>query len=149
MHKQLLSFLVLAGILQLMACDDGGGDPPVQTESQKVTAILVGSSTSGSQWSMTSVFVDEIDYTEVFDGFTMTFTETGVTTTSGSVVFESTDGWNFKDETTAAQIVTDAGLTLSIDELTENKLVFSFEFDETIYGRTSAVGGNNVFTLNR
>ncbi len=148
MYKRLLSFIILAGVLQLMACDDGG-DAPAPTEAQKVTALLVGSSASGSTWSLSSVFVDEVDYTEVFDGFTMAFTETGVTTSNGTVVFEATDGWDFKDAATAAQIVTDSGLELTINELTETTLVFSFEFDETIYGRTSAVGGNNVFTLNR
>lgn len=148
MYKRLLSFIVLGLALQFMACNDSS-DGPAQTEAQRVTELLVGSSSTGSQWSLVSVFVDETEYTEVFDGFTMTFTESGVTTTNGTVVFESTDGWNFKDEATAAQIVTDAGLELTIDELTETKLVFSFEFDETIYGRTSAVGGTNVFTLNR
>lgn len=148
MGKLLLSSLFLIAMLQFVACDKGD-DPPAQTEAQKVTALLIGSGGSGSQWSLSSVFVDEVDYTEVFQGFTMTFSETGVTTTNGTVVFESTDGWNFKDEATATQIVTDSGLELTIDELTENQLIFSFEFDETIYGRTSAVGGINVFTLNR
>ncbi len=148
--RAILSVFVLAIMLHSISCKSSGSDPIPETEIQRVTKLLIGDATSGTQWNIESVKVDEIDYTEVFAGFTITFTETGFTSTKGTIVFDATDSWSFKDDT--AKVITTSNVDITIDEITESRLVFSFTWEGTVYGdggRKSAVGGENVFTMNR
>ena len=145
--RLIISFVAVIAVFQLASCDNGSDSPSV-TEVERVRNLLIGTGTAGSTWTLNTATVDDIDYSEVFAGFTITFNETGFTSTNGSLVFASTESWSFKDET-AKEIVTGSQLEITIDELTQNRLVFSFNWDETIYGRVEAVGGRNVFTLTR
>ncbi|HNP18286.1 MAG TPA: hypothetical protein PKL31_07635 [Fulvivirga sp.] len=148
--RTILSVFILAVTLQSISCKSGGSDPVPETEVQRVTKLLVGDATSGTQWNILSVKVDDIDYTEVFTGFTLTFSENGFTSTNGTIVFNDTDTWSFKDDT--AKVITTSNVDITIDEITEASLIFSFIWEGTVYGeggRKSAVGGENVFTMTR
>jgi hypothetical protein len=109
---------------------------------------LIGSSASGTTWLLDNVTVDDVDYTEVFSGFTLNFSETGFTSTNGSLVFDATDAWSFADDT--AKIISTSNVDLTIETLIEKQFVFSFTWDETIFGGiTTAVGEKNIFTMSR
>jgi len=148
--KQLF-FLVTLFVLSTISCKDGKGDDPQLTEVQIQTQLLTGESVASAvaaEWSVDQVQVDDIDYTEVFTDFALVFTNTGFTTQNGGVVFGSDGTWSFTDDT-AKKVELQDGLELTLVELTETSLVFEFTWNETLYGRTKAVGGVNTFTMSR
>jgi hypothetical protein len=146
--RNLLSAAVLVTIFQYSSCKSGGDDPVPATEIEKVSKLLIGDGTVGTTWTVSTVTVDGIDYSEVFTGFTLTFSEAGFNSTNGTVVFDVSDSWTLND--TATKLTAGNGLELTITELTDNKFVFSFLWDETVFGgRSNAVGGENIFTMSR
>ena len=152
---RLLKHTLFIGLVILsFSCKKNKGGTPAPTEVEKATQLLTGESvtttTVADFWTVSSVIVDDLDYTFVFEGFTIQFSNNTFSTTNGKIVFDASGSWNFADET-AQKIVLSNGVELTLLELTETQLKFEFFWDETIYGggRTNSVGGLNTFTLNR
>jgi hypothetical protein len=155
--RGLLSLLTITIILlKLSGCgkDDGPGEVAL-TESEITTQLLTGASVDANVadfWSVTEVQVDNIDYTTTFSTFTIQFTDTGFTTSNDTVIFGDSGSWSFTSDD-AQEIKLDNGLVISVRDLTETSLTMEFVLDDTIYGdeggRDEAVGGTNIFIMNR
>lgn len=146
--KSIFNVFLLLCVLTFLACDSGSDDPAV-TETERVTNLLIGNSSIGTQWTLSSVSVNDIDYTNEFTGLTLTFSEGSVTSTNGKAVFDSTDTWSFTDENASAFTTSSTALQITIQEISNNSLVLVFILDESIYGKVDAVAGENIFTFTR
>jgi len=133
-----------------VSCSDDDSPAPL-TKAEEVTILLIGSASDpniGKTWSLTSVDVGGIDYSDVYTDFTIDFTDGQFTIQNGGPYFPGNGTWQFSSDE-AEEVVLNSDVTLEIQEITENQFVFAVNIDETLYGRISQVGGNNIFTLNR
>jgi hypothetical protein len=136
--------LTLATFLVLAGCD--GGDPPTpeETEVEKATKLLAGT------WTVQNVTVDGTDRTSVYKDVRITFSGSNLTATNGGVVWPASGTWRFTDDT-AKTITRSDGLTISVNELTSNKLVAAFPWTKATLGggRAESVAGQHVFTFGK
>lgn len=139
--------ILLASFLSFVSCKSD--DDPSVSELDRVTNLLVGNATIGKQWDIAKVTVDEIDYTNEFTGLTLKFMEGSVTATNGKAVFDASDSWAFTNEKATIFTTGSTGLRITIQEITNTKLVLSFTLSESIYGKMEAVAGENIFTFTR
>ena len=146
------SIMLLSLIAFSISCSSDGDDAPAPlTKAEEVTILLVGDASDpnvGKTWSLATVDVSGIDYTDVYTNFTVDFTDGQFTITNGGPFFPGNGTWTFASDA-AETVVLNSGVELTIQELSEQRLIFSVQIDETLYGRTEQVGGNNIFTLNR
>lgn len=153
MLRYLPSTLIMIAILTThLGCGSDDSEPePEPTEVEIKTALLTGESVTVSvedYWTVASVLVDGLDYTAEFQDFSIQFQNNSFTTENSLVVFGESGPWSFTNDA-AETIRLGAGLEITLTELTETTLIFQFLVEETIYGRISAVGGRNVFTMTR
>lgn len=143
-----LAFIGLA-LLQLSACgkDDPPPAPPEPTEAERVTSLL----TSGTgRWPLTSVTVEGENAAEIFKDFSITFTNTGYTTTGTTPVWKRSGTWTFTDAS-ATKFRRDDNVEVTIESINETslKLVLFWEQELTEPGRTNALRGRHEFTLTK
>ena len=145
------SILIVTVLTTITSCDDG----PTPTKVEKATKLLTQ---NGGTWSPSSasITMDGIDVTtEFFDGFTMTFTEEGTVTTTGtSPMWLREDTWSFKDESASVLVRGQDDAEITIVELTKNSFVFTMEWDQTTYeedggGRKRSLPGTYEFQLSK
>ncbi len=129
----------LTSLINLSGCDD-----EELTEAEKTIKLLGGS------WSISSVTVDGQDQTDLFTGFTISFTEKTFATINGGPTWAANGSFEFTDGN-ARQMQRVDGLIVDIDELSENSLKLSLQWDETLFepGRTQSISGDHVFTFSR
>lgn len=151
--KHLLSTLILIALATgYLACKkDKKDDPqPEPTAQEKALTMLTQ---NGGNWSPSSVVVGTTDVTaEYFEGFTITFNADKTLSTTGTTpVWERQDTWNFKGESTNVITRGSDGKDVTIDELSDTKLVLSLEWDQTTTapGRSKSIEGRHVFTFNK
>ncbi len=151
--RQLISLafsLALASIsfVQLSSCGkDDPPPPPEPTEAERVTSLL----TSGTgRWPLTSVTVEGENAAEIFEDFSITFTNTGYTTTGTTPVWKRSGTWSFTDAT-ATKFKRDDNVEVTIESINETslKLVLFWEQEIAEPGRTTALRGRHEFTLNK
>jgi len=147
--RYICSVLTLITLFTFASCNDDDEAPAV-TEVERVTSLLIGSGTIGTTWSIQSVDVDGVDYSDEFTDLTLEFSESGITSTNGREVFGATDSWRF-DSDAATSLTTGSQLEIAIAEISENSLILRFTLDESVFGpgRQEAVAGENTFTFNR
>jgi hypothetical protein len=151
-----LTLLTLTIItLSFMACG-GGGEPtpvtPEPTAKEKQTELLKA---NGSSWTPASsgIKVDGVDVTsDLFDGFTIKFDATTVTTTGTTPVWERTDTWTFKDDNANVIVRGSDSKEITITSLSATELKMTLEWDQYTYeegGRQKSIPGTYEFTLNK
>lgn len=145
------SFTTMVIVLFLLS--SCGGEDPKPTEQDKVKALLTS---DGGKWSPASanlwVTVEGIDVSELFTGFTLTFTSKGYTTTGTTPVWPRTDSWKFKDKTETEFLIRNSdGKEITIEAIDETNLRITLEWDENTYegARTKSLAGKHVFILSK
>jgi hypothetical protein len=152
--KILSVFVLLTVCITFVHC--GGDDPkpdPEPTQREKVTALLTA---NGGKWQPSGavgITVDGVDVTsELFENFSITFSETTFTTTGTSPVWLRSDTWTFKNDNADVIIRGQDGKEVSILEISETQLKLKLEWDETTTtsgGRKKSLKGTHEFTLNK
>lgn len=133
---------ILIGLLALLAfsCKQ---DPAslMQTE-------LVRQKLTSKTWTVNTVIVNGLDQTSKFTGFSISFTNTGFTTTNGNVVWPSSGTWAFANDA-ASSIVRGDGVEVLINQIDNSVLELEFIWDTTTYGggRIHSIQGQHIFNL--
>ncbi len=140
LNHPIFTTLFLSLLTILSACDNDDIN-----EAERVKAILIGAA-----WNVESVFVSGTDQTSVYDGLQINFSESDYTAQNGGSVWTASGTWDFTDET-AKSFLRDDGLSVSIVELEQKKLVLELTWDKTTLGsgRMASVDGRHTFTLVR
>jgi hypothetical protein len=134
LSRYIFSITFVASILFLAGCKSSS-DPQPDLLTKKT-------------WTVSTVTVDGVDKTSVFANMTLNFSDKTFTTTKGGAAWPASDSWSYASGSTTV-IVRGDGTQLTIEELTATKLKLSFNWAKTtLGGRTSSVGGQNVFTFN-
>ncbi|MBX2896234.1 MAG: hypothetical protein KF763_12370 [Cyclobacteriaceae bacterium] len=123
----------------------GCNNDPELKETDRVKAILIDGA-----WTMQSVLVSGVDQTAVYIGLQINFSATGYTAQHGGSVWPASGTWEFTDET-AKTIMRNDGLSVSIVQLEQKKLVLGLTWNKTTFGsgRVNSVSGAHTFTLVR
>lgn len=129
-------------------------DPaPAKTEIEKTTEILTAGTGTWLPATTAGVTVDGLDVTsDLFKGFTITFQGDKIITTGTSPVWLREDTWSFKDETARIILRGQDDKEITIEEISENELQLSLEWDQTTYaegGKVKSIPGTFVFTLSK
>ena len=126
-------------------CDSPTPTPP-ETDAVKNTKIL----STGGTWSVQSVTVNGVDQTSVYKDLKITFTSSTFTAVNGGATWPSFASWNFTSDA-GTTIHRADGLDLVINEISEHKLILSFNWATTALGpgRTKSVAGAHVVALTR
>jgi hypothetical protein len=141
--KSLLALCVACGLFFIAGCDKSSPTPE-PTEAEKVTALL-----KSGAWKIVIVTVDGVPSTS-FTGMTMSFTNTGYSTTNGGIVWPSSGSWSFTNAT-AKVLKRDDGVEVTIDAVAETALSLSLTWGKTTLGkgRTESVSGKHVFVFTK
>jgi hypothetical protein len=151
----LLASIITFVLITLPGCGSKTTDPE-PTELEKYKTLLTGgkwSPSSATNW----VIVNGVDVSELFKDFTISFTETGYTTTGTTPVWPRTDTWKFKTEASVKQGVANIvirnsdGSEITIESLDEKsmKVTLFWNQETTDPGRTSSVEGKHEFTFSK
>jgi hypothetical protein len=149
--------LCLTALVVLLTLNRCGPPPVVPSDLEKYKALL----TTG-KWSPSSatnwVVVNGVDVSELFKDFTITFTDAGGYTTTGTTpVWPRTDTWKFKTESSVkagiANIVirNSDGSEVTIESLDEKamKVTLLWTKETTEGGRTTSIIGKHEFTFSK
>ena len=125
------------------ACSD---DPKPVTDAERVTKLL----TNGT-WALASVSVDDIEANDLFEDFTITFTETDYTTTGTTPVWERNGLWSFVNKDSPTQFIREDDVVVTIASIQEKMLTLELLWtSQTISGgRQLSIKGKHVFVLIR
>jgi hypothetical protein len=147
--------LIMALLAVVFACkNDDGPDPVPPTEAEKRLEILIAGNGTWNLPTTGGVTLADgsgsLDITELFENFTVKFTEAGYTTTGTTPVWARSGTWEFKDDS-GDVFVREDGLEVTVIEITETSLKFSLEWDQTTYeeGRPRSLAGTHTFTLGK
>jgi hypothetical protein len=125
------------------ACD--GDDGPSAVEKQM--KLLAGT------WTMSSVTVDGVDQSSIFDGFKLTFTDTPATyePVNGGKVWATGGSFRFNNNDATDFIRSNDGVVVTITSITENSLVLQMEWNRTTLdlGRIKSIAGNHEFVFSK
>jgi hypothetical protein len=143
--------LVVVTLLSIVLLNSCKKDDPSPTAVQKVTRILTAGGASWSPPSTGGVTIDGIDVTQdLFDGFSITFSDGALATTGSSPVWLREDTWRFKDATATVILRGQDDKEIILEEVTKDQIKFSLEWDQTTTGgRSRSLKGKHVFTLNK
>jgi hypothetical protein len=140
--KQIIGVLlsVLVSIV-LFSCD--GKDTPIPA-TQRIAKIL----TTGGAWILEGATVDGVDQLSLYQGLSVSFSETSYTTTNGGIQWPASGTWKFTDGT-ATVVERNDGLLITLEDVSETRAVISFDWQNTTFdqGRTKSLGGKHQFTL--
>ncbi len=141
----LLSFVTLAVMMaQLTSCGKKSDPAPTVSAQDQVKAQLVA-----NPWKLQSVSVDGVDQTSVYQGFAITFTGSGYTTSKGGAVWPASGTWTFAS-TDGTAIKRDDGLDVQI-LVTATLLKMTLTWTKTTLGggRIESLKGQHVFTMTK
>jgi hypothetical protein len=142
--QYIVAILLLSGaVFTLSSC--GGSDEPSPIEKQQ--KLLAGT------WTINSVKVDGVDYTNLFTGFTLTFTENPprYSPTNGGKVWTTEEDLVFAGALGNA-FVGPGSEIVSIETITANTLVLRMNWTTTTLGkggRANSIAGNHEFTFTK
>ncbi|HEY5691306.1 MAG TPA: hypothetical protein VIS49_07620 [Cyclobacteriaceae bacterium] len=133
-----LSIVTLFTLLSISGCNSY--EPIIKVQVIKLL--------TAAPWNLSSVDVDGVDQTSVYNGLIITFSDDTFTSSNGGAVWPATGTWVFTDEQATA-FERDDGLIVTIQEITETSLKLALTWNETTVGsgRTGSVSGNNVFSF--
>lgn len=130
----------------LTGCEDDDPDPVnSDAEVQRVFDLL-----SASSWNVSSVSVDDLDFTSTYAGLQLSFGEGTYTSVNGGAIFSSNGAWAFTDSS-AEMIMLDGETALDVIEISETTLVIGLNWSENTIGtgRTESVSGTYVFSFSK
>ncbi len=101
-------------------------------------------------WTISEVFIDDVDKSSDFQGLTLQFGTQTYSSTNGEPLWPSSGTWALGN-TDITQIVRDAQLVIDVEEISETKLTLSFDWDDTTYGpgRVASIAGRHKFVFVR
>ena len=117
----------IALILILLTAACSGDDPKpneLEEAKRKLTSVT---------WNVKVVTVDGVDKTSMYDGLTLKFTSASFVSSGGKPVWPSSGTWLFKDDA-GTLIDRGDGVQLNINELTDDKLSLSLDWNSTTFG---------------
>ena len=92
-----LSIVLLFSVMAFSSCKKEAVEPQL-TETEKTTEILTSGSGTWTPATTAGVTVDGLDVTsDLFKGFTISFTADKIVTTGTTPVWLREDTWRFKD----------------------------------------------------
>lgn len=146
---QILFLAVLCALFTISACDDNG-DPKTPDKKTENTNLLVNK----GAWNASMVDVPDGTATESadWDGFSVTFTATSMTTSghapNSTVVWPSGE-WSWKDDNANTIVRASDGIEMQVNELTASKLSVTFTMPDgtETTGRIHALDGEYTFVL--
>jgi hypothetical protein len=141
----ILGIVIGFTLLTFSGCDNAPPEP-AETDAQKNMKILV----TGGAWTVQSVTVDGVDKTQLYQGLKITFSNTGYTAISGGAIWPASGTWSFSSDSGTTFHRSD-DLDVAINELSQNKLVISFNWTKTTLGsgRVGSIAGQHVINLTR
>ena len=139
---RILTMSVVVAILFLSACK-GGGEPSLSKQDD-VKAKL-----TASPWKVSTVMVDGVDKSAIYNALGLIFTNTGFTATNGGAIWPASGTWTFTS-TDATAITRNDGLVITLTDVTATSLKLSLNWTKnTLGGRTESVNGQHVFTFGK
>ncbi|MEP2667939.1 MAG: hypothetical protein ABJH04_03030 [Cyclobacteriaceae bacterium] len=99
-------------------------------------------------WKLKSVENDNVDVTDQYIGFTLIINGQNYTTTNGGNPWPSAGTYEITAEDLSTIRRSD-GTNITIDNITGDELVLSFNFNTLASGRAKGVTGNFTFSLTR
>ena len=127
-----------------LSCGGGDDDP----SAQELAFEMLSGSWDISQGG--SIVIDGQDGSLNFQGFSLSFTDGGYTTTNAGELFGALGTWEWVDE--EAQLIDlDDGKRLTLVSLTDTELVFSFQFDGQggQANHSDSIAGSYTITVNQ
>jgi hypothetical protein len=152
MNSIFLTPTLSIGILLMLATLSNCGKDPEPTPVEKNTQVLTSNGGTWTPASTNGVIVNGIDVsTDLFPGFTITFSKGTFTTTGTSPVWLRADTWQFKDETATVITRGQDNKEITIEEISNTQLKLTLEWTETTYsnGRQHSLAGKHEFFLNK
>lgn len=118
----------------------------VLSEQEKIAATLTGA----KAWDTPIVIVDGVDYSELYEGFSITFLADTYTTTAGGPVWKSAGTWDFVEEG-ASLINLDGEREVEITLGSPDVIELTFEWEQDTFGfeRSGSVKGKQKFKLKK
>lgn len=134
--------LIIGSAILIVLCLSAGCNKPNHTPSAQ--SLL----TSGT-WKLKSATVDGTS-TALYDGLTITFTNTAYTTTNGKVEWPATDTYKLSSDGKTITRGSD-NLSVYVSALTSTSLTLSYLWAKTTLngGRTESIAGNTVLTFGK
>lgn len=153
MKKLYKPFLMFALFVLITACggDDGPGTPP-PTEAELRTEILTAGTGKWNIPAAGAVTIGEgantIDATNLFENFSITFTQTGYTTTGDTPVWARSGTWSFTNDA-GTVFKREDNVEVTIIEISKTAMKLSLQWNQTTYedGRSNSLAGKHVFTF--
>jgi hypothetical protein len=135
-----MAAVVTICLLAIVRCKK---DDP-QPETERVKTLL-----KSNTWKLQSALVDGMDKTALYNGLTITFTDSNYTTTEGNVMWPASGSWSFSDDS-ATKIIRNDDLAISL-EVTATTLKLSFAWSKSTLGRgrESSLEGQHLFTFTK
>jgi hypothetical protein len=137
---------LLALTISMMSCSKSTPLSP-QDQTKNLLIGSPGSSSTPATWTLQSESVDGVDQSTMFKGFTITFTQTGFTTTNGGGIWPASGTWSFQGTSTTT-ITRNDGTNVQI-QVSSSSLVMTITWTITTFGpgRTESTKGVNIFTM--
>ncbi|MCB0490931.1 MAG: hypothetical protein KDC93_00805 [Cyclobacteriaceae bacterium] len=136
---RLFACLLLLFSFQLFFTSCKKDDPdPVDQRINELTAT----------WKVNTVENDNVDVTQQYEGFTLTISGQNYTTTNGENPWPSAGTYEITAEDLSTIRRSD-GTNITIDNITGDELILSFNFNTLASGRAKGVTGNFTFSLTR
>lgn len=138
MKTSVKTIFLLLFIFSLNSCFPD--DTSVEPSEQELATELISAT-----WRLGTIFVDDIDRTLHYPGFSFTFSDGTYQSTNAGELFNASGTWEWGSETTINEILLDDGKVLNIQSFTTSQLVFSFTQSDG--GVRYGIAGNYVVTL--
>jgi len=138
--KKIIFSTCIVLLLTIAACKKDEG----LTAQEKVTAMLTAS------WHNPIVTVDEVDYSDLYVNFSISFLRGSYTTASGSPMWNTAGTWAFLNEE-ATLIKIDGVREVEIISISNEVLELSFQWDQNTFdpGRINSIRGKQRFRLKK
>jgi len=137
--------LTVTFLILLLAGINGCKEDVPQTPQQVVTAQL----TAGT-WRLETVLIEGEDGAQLFNNFTLVFTETGYTSTGTTPVWRRQGTWTFLNEE-ATRINRDGEVDVDIVSIDDTTLRLALIWNQETFegGRSQSLRGRHEFTLRK
>ena len=139
--SQSVILVVAIFLLSLSGCKK---DAPL-TAQEKVTAML-----TSATWVTNTVTIDGVDYSVLYNNFSIKFDKSTYTTTSGGPVWNASGTWVFINAE-ATLMKMDGVREVTINSITGDFLELSFQWEQNTFepGRSKSVKGKQKFKLKK